>query len=418
MFSLSRYNYVKNTKDEVYIYNLIYRSFIKLSYEVFQILERNEFEKLDQNAINILLKYGVICPDSIDESLVMKSFLSSKLNASKSLGVILSMTSLCDFNCSYCFEDYRKELVNNKKYIDKETIDEVFEYILKTKVDEKLENISIAYFGGEPLFNINNLEYAIKKFSSIDEIPVSQTLITNGFNMNNFFIEEIILKNNINVQITLDGPKEIHNMQRTSRRCKNTFDVIVANLKKICQVKPENCILRVNVQNKFIEYYYSLFDYISDDDYLRNIGSINICPIFDGQLKSNCNSAQINDKIIDLYKYVIEKKLKLSINIEYGPCLCKSIKGIIIDENLNTYSCPGSLYQKNIGFIKNGVHIITNNSWYEDILKFASCIDKCKYAPICYGPCTINNMCYKDSIEMLLPLYIEQKISTYTSMEE
>lgn len=414
MFKLSQYNYVKAADDAVYIYNYIFRSFLKLDKDIWKVLENNEYKKLEQSSIEILLEYGIICPRDVDERLIMMSFLKSKLYSKKSLGIILSMTSLCNFSCNYCYEDCRKKDVVNKKYIDRKTIDKVYNFIKEYVRQNNTENISIAYFGGEPLMDKMCLEYAIKRFSSIDKCIVQHTLITNGFDMTEDFIEEVLIKHNVVVQITLDGPKDMHNKMRKSEQCNNTFDIIVENLRKLCSIKPQNCILRVNVLESISEKYITLFDYLAEDDILKKVGGITISPIFDGQLKSNCETNNVTDKIIKLYEYAIGKKLNVSINIEYGPCMCNAMSIATIDENMKLYDCPGTLYKKSVGEIQGTTMVITDNSWYEKRLKPSSCIESCEYGPLCFGPCILNGTCHKESIKKLLPLFIEQKISKYS----
>ena len=75
------------------------------------------------------------------------------------------------------------------------------------------------------------------------------------------------------------------------------------------------------------------------------------------------------------------------------------------------------MYKQSTGYIKDGMHMITDNSWYKNILTINPCVDDCKYAPVCFGPCILNNTCYKNSIERLLPLFVEQKILQHKNKE-
>jgi len=70
-----------------------------------------------------------------------------------------------------------------------------------------------------------------------------------------------------------------------------------------------------------------------------------------------------------------------------GPCMYPMSGGMVIDEKLNVYKCPGMIYQRACGAIRDGRIDGKNNNWYEGVTWAPSCADTCKYGPICYGGC-------------------------------
>ena len=84
--------------------------------------------------------------------------------------------------------------------------------------------------------------------------------------------------------------------------------------------------------------------------------------------------------------YSKEKGFNNYHSIENGPCMDRSLKSFAVDEKLNVYTCPGNLYRKNVGYIsEEGELIITSDEWYRHAIELKSCVDTCKYAPLCYG---------------------------------
>jgi len=101
-------------------------------------------------------------------------------------------------------------------------------------------DIDISFYGGEPLLEINLvnkcMEYAIE---AANGKSISFSLTTNGSLLNEE-VAGILLKHNIKVTISLDGPREVHDKSRKfAANGSGTFDTIYDNLKKVTEKYPE-----------------------------------------------------------------------------------------------------------------------------------------------------------------------------------
>lgn len=130
----------------------------------------------------------------------------------------------CNFNCSYC---YQESYTNEPKSLDRGVVDAFFTYITETLEREKKY---ITLFGGEPLLGspaaMESIEYILVKAKSLD---IDVAIVTNGYLVTEYI--EILKRGRIReVQITLDGTREIHDNRRRLKNDEPTFDMIVAGV--------------------------------------------------------------------------------------------------------------------------------------------------------------------------------------------
>ncbi|MBP3801509.1 MAG: 4Fe-4S cluster-binding domain-containing protein [Clostridia bacterium] len=66
--------------------------------------------------------------------------------------MVIFTTLGCNANCYYCYEN---NLRNNKYKMSKETADKIISLLIKNNK----KKISIGWFGGEPLYNEEIIDY-------------------------------------------------------------------------------------------------------------------------------------------------------------------------------------------------------------------------------------------------------------------
>lgn len=404
----SKYNYSLENENKTYIYNLLTRSFIQLESKKWIHMKENGFrENLEKDNL-ILLKYGIIVPKNVDEYNIMYDTIHFQVNSGREISLFISMTSGCNFNCPYCYQDYRTDK-KIKEYISINNIDNIVNYV-KSEVERNVtKTLNIVYFGGEPTLCEDRLIYAIEEFESIKNVNKYHTLITNGYLISDNLIDTLRRTSEYMIQITVDGTEKNHNKNRPLKSGGESYKTVIKNLEKCCERIPGRIYLRENISEEEIDDYYSFFEILKTTIDISKLGGISLNAIFSGQ-KSSCEQSLLSEKIVELINYGIENGFPILYPWEYGPCLAKTKNGITVDEELKAYICPGSLYQNEIGEIKDGRLYVSNNSWYESINTLPDCVKKCKYAPICFGGCSLNKGCKKKDIELALPILIRQKI--------
>ena len=163
-------------------------------------------------------------------------YLSHKINM-----LTLQLTQSCNFRCSYCvYSDLHNEAnrEHSAKRMSFETAKKAVDFLLEHSRDS--ERVSIGFYGGEPLLEFKLIkkiiEYSDKAF---DGKEYSYTITTNG----SLLTEQIVAylaEHRVNTMISLDGPKEIHNISRRfTANGKGSFDTVIENIKMIAEKFPE-----------------------------------------------------------------------------------------------------------------------------------------------------------------------------------
>ena len=152
------------------------------------------------------------------------------------------VTNDCNLRCGYCvyggeYDYMRVHSATSMKYeIYKQAIDFLFEiYSSPLRVSRK--PVRINFYGGEPLLEIENIlkaeNYAMELYSSLSyQTGISFGLTTNGVRLN-VDIAQKLLERDFDIDISLDGPKEQHDLFRKKRNGNGSFDDIAKNIKKI-----------------------------------------------------------------------------------------------------------------------------------------------------------------------------------------
>jgi uncharacterized protein len=130
----------------------------------------------------------------------------------------------CNFNCSYC---YQGEYENRSGGLRSEIIDAFFRYIDIEFADRRKY---ITLFGGEPLLNgrrqRENVETIIERAA---ERNIQIAIVTNGYHIPEYL--DLLRKAPVReIQVTLDGTREVHDKRRALKNGEGTFDRIVEGM--------------------------------------------------------------------------------------------------------------------------------------------------------------------------------------------
>lgn len=171
----------------------------------------------------------------------------------------------CNLRCEYC---YLIEKLDKRSYMSKETCIKSLELFFK----HAQSPIHISFYGGEPLLNFDIIKcataYALEEAKK-HNMKCSFGLVTNG-TICNQDIFAFLNSNRFIVNISLDGPPEIHNQFRKFKSGKPTFDVILNNIKKYYGFYQNKNLIRfspsIAPENyEKIEYLYNFFKKMEND---------------------------------------------------------------------------------------------------------------------------------------------------------
>jgi uncharacterized protein len=182
----------------------------------------------------LISKVTNVCDDNIRRA---------RLVSNRYLEIIILPTEKCNFRCTYCYEDFS---VGRMK---KETI-----LGIKALLDRRcpdLDYLNISWFGGEPLtakdIVLEISEYAMALVRKYPKLRYKGDMTTNGYFLDYNTATALADVGIRHYQISLDGPREVHNKSRIRADGSSTYDRIWANLLAIRDSSvPISVMLRIH----------------------------------------------------------------------------------------------------------------------------------------------------------------------------
>lgn len=182
------------------------------------ILSKDEYKRLNNKNISDTEKRTFF----EDDILILENLDPyPKLNT-KAMGPMVFLTTRCNLKCIYCFSKGGDISIDSSFDSIKALID------LWSKSPGKKDKISL-FSSGEPTLAFGLMkktyEYTKKKLRK----SIEATIVTNGTFSK--AIADWVIKNNVKVQISCDGPPQIQDFQRPIRRGPKSSKIIEKNLK-------------------------------------------------------------------------------------------------------------------------------------------------------------------------------------------
>ncbi len=196
------------TLKTIYMSDDIY---CNLLLDVDETLLKDEF--IVPSDFNSLEYFNRQCPHQKDRDISVAYFL---------------LTSICNFRCKYCFVETRIEKQQNT--IMTEDIAEKGLQLLMRNINLEKE-LSIVFYGGEPLINFKVIKYIVNRTKELG-IIAKFIIVSNG----SICTQEIIdfmRENQFEIGISLDGLQDTNDTMRIDEANKGTFSKIESTISSL-----------------------------------------------------------------------------------------------------------------------------------------------------------------------------------------
>ena len=144
----------------------------------------------------------------------------------RELHLILLPTEACNFRCVYCYESFRLKRMEP-------WVVEGVKQLLRRRAPG-LRELSISWFGGEPLLALDVMEDVLRHVGHLcREFPglhFESDATTNASLLTRPVMERLAASGVRRYQVTFDGPREHHDRKRVLAGGRGTFDRIWGNL--------------------------------------------------------------------------------------------------------------------------------------------------------------------------------------------
>lgn len=137
---------------------------------------------------------------------------------------------ICNLDCSYCFYLEKEQLFPPKeRFLMRDEV--LLSYVRKYIQAQPSVEVEFTWQGGEPtLLGLDFFQRAVayqRRFSG--NKVIRNTLQTNGTLLNDEWCE-FFARENFMIGISLDGPREVHDLYRPDKRGRSSFDDVMRGL--------------------------------------------------------------------------------------------------------------------------------------------------------------------------------------------
>ncbi|SEH38851.1 radical SAM/SPASM domain-containing protein [Selenomonas sp. KH1T6] len=397
---LSKYNFFKKYDNSTVYFNaatcalaIVDECFLRVVDDI----KNNCFDeaKYDSRLVNDMKISGCIVNDDVDELERLQFYRNLTKYDATNLSLTIAPTLDCNFRCKYCFETHPKGIMSS----------DIQAALLKF-VEKHLEGVkkfSVTWYGGEPLLAKSVVYSLSEKFLELcvkRNIKYDAFIITNASLIDALDIEKF-KKYKINrVQVTIDGPKEIHDQRRRCITRESTYDKLIENVNSLLN-NDLSVAIRINIDKENISNVDELLQDLSRriDRYKNlNIGFGKVSPFTEicKSIEEDCYSyEQFADVMLSLYGKVADYGLKVSRKLIYpivrmNYCGCADcVNSFVVDNSGSLYKCWNDVgNEKNSCGNVNDFRIEGNymNSIQWNPIRIDKCRE-CQYLPVCMGGC-------------------------------
>lgn len=152
--------------------------------------------------------------------------------------IVLQITQNCNLRCSYCtYSGNYYNRTHSKKSMDVKTALAAVDFLMLHS--SGVEEVAISFYGGEPILEfelIKSVVHYVKQ--NYPEKKVRYNLTTN-LTMFNDYVIDFLIKNDVSVMISIDGPEKVQDKYRVFSNGKGSYSTVVSNAKRICEKSKE-----------------------------------------------------------------------------------------------------------------------------------------------------------------------------------
>ena len=406
LYHFSRFNVTVPEGEEVAIYNSFAGSLAVLSLEEYNFLERlvrgqvqtKELDERLSDLISRCLLDNFIIRDGSDELAILEQRLFAAKDNSSSLTITILPTVSCNFACPYCFEGVDKHSVLMPENIQDTFIDWLDNH------SNGLNRLNITWFGGEPTLGLTVMERLTCKMLELctkKKISYNASIVTNGSLLDIQMAKKLISLKISYIQITLDGPKEVHDKVRFFRKDgQGSYSLILKNVKQYQEESPITTVFRINVDSNNEEHCFRLIDDLAvllhgvknTSIYFAPIhASTEMCKHISQFTLDAMHYAELETRLTE---YSVSKGLMHESlpSMNMGVCAAARKNGMVLSPNGDVHKCweTVTMNQYRIGNITDPSFdlYLSAKDWTRwSPFKEQLCRD-CRILPNCMGMCT------------------------------
>lgn len=357
-----------------------------------------------------LLKGGFLIPEDLDElDGIRTNHYSARFGAS-GRGLTIIPTLRCNFSCDYCYEDpSQRDYRDNGLTIMSEAVCQNIVHYCEETLAQK-SALTVTWYGGEPMLArdvVVSLSRDLIEVCRSKECQYVAGMITNGYLLDPSNIELLKQARISFFQITVDGPRDIHDQRRPLLSGGPTYERIVENLAHMSECEHFRVSLRINVDGRNKDHIGDLLvDLRSRGFHLKQNVSVyfsqvvqntNACPDISGQCLPTPSFASW---MVDAYREALRLGFRITLYpaVQIGTCGAVGKASAVIEPDGSVQSCWNTVGNATMQTGRLSSHGIEPNPaqlrWLGWSAFRPEC-QSCNVLPLCMGGCPYMSL-FKD----------------------
>ena len=226
------------------------------------LLVKKGFEAPLEGVVEYLYDQGFLIRKNTDEFRRIQHKFGQTHYRTDTLELILLASEDCNFRCVYCYEDFDKGTMLPE-------VRQGVKNLVEQRLSQGLRNLTVSWFGGEPLYGWEAVEDLASYFHQMAEehsLRFFSNMTTNGYLLTSERAEKLLRWGVNKYQITVDGVPEDHNCSRPTRDGRETFSTIFENLSALAtRSDPFVVDIRVNFDRRNLPQLSSFLDMLKEE---------------------------------------------------------------------------------------------------------------------------------------------------------
>lgn len=430
---VSQFNhfYALEEQERYFVYNAVSGGLAELQPDLYSALSSGRIadarlNDAENEAVTADLVRGSILVDSDIDELRATRF---KLQLNKYLGdqlhIIIVTTHACNLDCPYCYQHQDlsqnsalvrlpssaradAQTTNRPTTLTESDAENILQFLRKQREVLRFRRLYVMWYGGEPLLNlriIRSLSQKILTWCSNEQISYRAKVITNGTCFTPSVAAELAQLGVYQVQITIDGPKEVHDTRRPYKDNTrgSSFDMILTNITEAYGILP--IVLRVNVDDTNYSHIRNLFEQLKAKGLLNDASKLDIGI---ANTRSPCNQMTPDDFAsmslsLEAYAETLGLTQRVALPPQRRYCPAVGLFEYVIEPGGNYHTCLNNVGrpERYMGNICDSVTLTPDLlRWLQyDVVDWSPKCGNCNFLPICGGACP--------ELHMTKPEYVE-----------
>ncbi|ONI81294.1 hypothetical protein ALI144C_22500 [Actinosynnema sp. ALI-1.44] len=353
-------------------------------------------------AIDRLAKDRIIVPTEEDQAARFQATFDRQRRNPGRILPLLAVTSGCNIACTYCYESGVRG-----KTMTPDVVDGCLRWMERRITRDGIREIYPGLFGGEPLMVPKILFAIMDGFARLTERHGARGEFycsSNGLLLTDDLARELAARKLTQIQISLDGPAEIHDKRRVGHRGQPSFDESLSAI-KIAVRHIRNVTVKVNFDRQNREFIADLFDTLHHEGLADRV-NVKLEAIayqfpdskvaHDKGLPIPPESVELADAYVQLMLQARERDIAVSSDTAHTtPCMFSSEHGVLIGPEGEIYKCISFVGRKDyaVGTVFEEEY---DTAAYDEQMNAAKRLtdcyeEECAYIPVCAGGCAYES---------------------------